>query len=291
MPDMCKVAGFFGVSDRKGRDDQQMPPPGEPGDARPPAKLLRLADFDRTQPGRLLIEMRDYWQGLRNGRAVPARADVEPRGIHRALDYAFILERIAPGAARFRLAGRHLIDLMGMEVRGMPVCAFLNASSRGRFSDVLESVFKAPQIAELRLSAKAEYARPQLEGRMLLLPLRSDLGDVTRALGCLIAEGNPGVAPRRFDLVEDQVVPIIDGGATMTPSPSAQGFAEDRAPFGRVERILSRRGRKAPPAAADAQPGPTTPDALAPTPPSPPAPPDSPEGRRAKFRLISTDGS
>lgn len=46
---------------------------------------------------------------------------------------------------------------------------------------------------------------------MLLLPLRSDLGDVTRALGCLIAEGEIGQGPRRFDLMEDLHFPVIPG--------------------------------------------------------------------------------
>ena len=117
-------------------------------------KLLRLADYETARPDRILAELRGYWESLRQGRAIPARADVEPRGIRRALDYAFVLERIAPGAARFRLAGRHLIDLMGMEVRGMPVCSFMNTSSRGRLSDVLESVFRGPQIAEIRQGIK-----------------------------------------------------------------------------------------------------------------------------------------
>lgn len=174
----------------------------------------------------MLHEIRRYWNLLRGGRAVPARSDVDPRGFSSAIENAFILERIAPGAARIRLAGRHLIDLMGMEVRGMPICAFLNPSSRGRLSDVLESVFKAPQIAELRLASPAGYARPALKGQMLLMPLRSDLGDVTRALGCLVFQGDMGEAPRRFDLVSDRVMPVIDGGVTLTPSPSILGFAE-----------------------------------------------------------------
>ncbi|MBM3603424.1 MAG: PAS domain-containing protein [Alphaproteobacteria bacterium] len=199
-------------------------------------QVVRLQDYETCRPDRVLREMRSYWDSIRNGRAVPARSDVDPRGISRTLDYAFILERIAPGAGRIRLAGRHLIDLMGMEVRGMPICAFLATSSRGRFSDVLESVFKAPQIAQLNLYARPEYARPELTGQMLLLPLRSDLGDVTRALGCLVAEGDPGIAPRRFELTADEVMPIIAGGKTLEPSPSTIGFAEAPSPFARGQR-------------------------------------------------------
>lgn len=236
----------------------------------PSAQLLRLADFDPANATRIISDMRAYWHSLRRGRAIPARADIEPRGIHRALDYAFILERMAPGAARFRLAGRHLIDLMGMEVRGMPLCAFLHASSRGRFSDVLESVFKAPQLAELTLHAKAEYGRPELSARMLLMPLRSDLGDVTRSLGCLISEGNLGMAPRRFDLVADQVMPIIDGGRTVEPSPSARGLREQ--PTGlRNEIGAAQRKIIAPDPAKSA--------------------PTTPEERRAMFRVIPGPGT
>jgi hypothetical protein len=237
-------------------------------------RVLSLAEFDGSNPARILAELRDYWQGLRRGRAIPLRSEVEPKGIRRALDYAFILERVAPGAARFRLAGRHLIDLMGMEVRGMPLCAFLNPPSRGRLSDVLETVFRAPQLAELTLVAKGEYARPALSGRMLLMPLRSDLGDVTRALGCLISEGEPGSVPRRFDLTGERIMPVFEGAEIVPPSPSATGFAEPPADW--------RLSKSTPPAS----PAPATP---APQPSAPnPAPliAETPEDRRARFRVV-----
>ncbi|KGJ06082.1 PAS domain-containing protein [Paracoccus halophilus] len=229
--------------------------PEQAGAPRDRARVFRLADFGPAHPDRIMAELRAYWEGLRQGRAIPARADVEPKGIRRALDYAFILERIAPGAARFRLAGRHLIDLMGMEVRGMPLCSFLNTSSRGRLSDVLECVFRGPQIARLDLDAGASYGRPALRASMLLLPLRSDLGDVTRALGCLIAEGEPGQAPRRFDLLGDLHFPVIPGARLLEPSASAAGFSEPPAPW--KPRNL--------------------PDSAEP----------SPEERRARFRIVS----
>ena len=248
------------MSDEHGQDgDSPRRPDLPPGRA---GQLLHLADYEPVQMERILGELRGYWEGLRQGRAIPDRADVEPRGIRRALDYAFILERIAPGAARFRLAGRHLIDLMGMEVRGMPLCALLNTSSRGRLSDVLESVFRGPQIAEIVLDSPAGYGRPALAGRMLLLPLRSDLGDVTRALGCLVAEGQIGESPRRFDLLSDAEFPVIPGARVLEPSPSRPGFAE------------------APPRWSGAPPAD----------PAAPLPADaSPEARRARFRIVSND--
>lgn len=221
---------------------------------------IRLAADRWPDPARVAETMRQYWNSLRQGRAVPDRADVEPRGIREVLDYAFILERIAPGAARFRLAGSHLVDLMGMEVRGMPVCSVLNPDSRGRFSDVLESVFKAPQTAELTLRAEASYGRPVLVGRMLLLPLKSDLGDVTRALGCLATQGQIGRGPRRFDMTGDTVAPLIQGARALPPGPGATGFGEEPLPW--RPPMLARPPRE-----------PLRPDA-------------TPEERRARFRVI-----
>jgi len=250
--------------------------PEEEAAARGPVEggeLIRLADVDPRHPGRIAAELRAYWESLRKGKAVPARTDVQPQGIRRALDYAFILERIAPGAARFRLAGRHLIDLMGMEVRGMPVCAFFNPPSRGGLSDLLETVFQGPQILDLSLASAGDYGRPPLTGRMLILPLRSDLGDVTRALGCLIAEGEAGRAPRRFDLSGHEVQPVIPGARTLNPTSGAAGFAE--APADWQAPVARPRGA----ATSGAQAGKST------------APPRiaTPEEWRARFRVISSD--
>lgn len=226
------------------------------------AQILQLAAIPPASPARIIAGMRAYWDSLRQGRAIPNRSDVEPQGIRAALDYAFILERIAPGAARFRLAGRHLVDLMGMEVRGMPVCSLLNPDSRGRLSDVLETVFKGPQIAEIVMSSRAAYGRPVLSGRLLLLPLKSDLGDITRALGCLVAEGGIGRGPRRFDILHDSVFPVIEGAAPIVPHPG--GFAEDPPPW--RAPVLARPVLK--PLGTEA----------------------TPEERRARFRVISVEG-
>ena len=256
------------------------------------ADVLRLVDFDRGNAFRVVSELRGVWQGLRRADAIPARAQIEPQHLHRVLSHAFILERIAPGAARFRLAGRHLIDLMGMEVRGMPLCALVLPASRGRLSDVLETVFKAPQIAELGLAAPADYARPALTGRMLLLPLRSDLGDVTRALGCVVAEGEIGVAPRRFALTDEVLSPVIAGGAVMAPTPAAPGFAEPLHGFAGRPPLAGRPARAAPgPDSRAAAPSPQPADPPAHSAPAAPQDPSAvtPEARRQRFRLITRD--
>ncbi|MDW4547871.1 PAS domain-containing protein [Defluviimonas sp. D31] len=179
-----------------------------------------------------ISEVQAYWEALREGRQIPCRSEVDPRGIERALEYTFVLERIAPGVARFRLAGMHLNDLMGMEVRGMPLTALFTPKSRTEVSSTLDQVFSAPATAEMTLLAETGLGRPSMEARLIILPLKSDLGDVSRALGCLVAEGTLGRVPRRFEIGTRTVRPIPPGlpsrrsGTVTTP-----GFAEPMIPF------------------------------------------------------------
>ncbi|MGB3313565.1 MAG: PAS domain-containing protein, partial [Albidovulum sp.] len=130
-----------------------------------------------------ISEVRDYWEALRCGRGVPFRSEIDPRGIERALEYAFVLERVSPQVARFRLAGLHLNDLMGMEVRGMPLTSFFTPKARHDVSDVLQAVFSGPSTADFTLKAEPGFGKSEMQARLLILPLKSDLGDVSRALG------------------------------------------------------------------------------------------------------------
>ncbi len=172
------------------------------------ANVVSLARTKADMRFPVISEVQAYWDGLRGGRPVPLRAEVDPRGIERALENAFVLERIAPGMARFRLAGMHLNDLMGMEVRGMPLSAFFTPKAREDMARILEAVFSGPEIAEITLTAERGIGKPAIEGKLLILPLKSDLGEVTRALGCLASVGPVGRSPRRFDIVSVKVTRI-----------------------------------------------------------------------------------
>ena len=138
---------------------------------------------------------------MRGSRLVPKRSEIDPRGIEHALEYTFVLERIAIGMARFRIAGSHLCNIMGMEVRGMPLSSFIKPSGRETLGSVLEDVFQRPSACELEMVAEVGRKKPAMEARMVLMPLRSDLGDVSRILGCFVAKGELGTQPRRFEIV------------------------------------------------------------------------------------------
>jgi hypothetical protein len=205
----------------------------------------------------LLQEVRAYWEALRPAGGLPERASIDPRGLERALEHVFLVERIAPGLARFRVAGMHLTEVMGMEVRGMPLSALFDPQGRDRMQGLLEQVFAGPAVLELALEGERGIGRPSLEGRMILLPVRGDDGSCDRALGCLVTVGPIGRTPRRFAIARQVAEDLgIDPrlAPAYTPPARQPGFAEPVAPY---------------------QP--------------PPAPPPAGNPRRAHLRLIKSD--
>ncbi|MDA7428955.1 PAS domain-containing protein [Primorskyibacter aestuariivivens] len=209
----------------------------------PETLRLRVLDGDRRTVDRgerlrapwcaPLRQMDAYWHGLRRGRVVPSRSDIDPRGIDGILEYAFVAERIATGHARIRIAGSHLCDVMGMEVRGMPLSAMLSPVSRNLTAELIAQVFDAPAQVDLSLTAEKRIGKPALNGRMMLLPMTDDFGDISRVLGCLVTDGKIGRAPRRFDIMQHDVLTLTPGFETRpVPSQSrAAAFAEPRTRF------------------------------------------------------------
>lgn len=209
----------------------------------------KIVAMDRFDSGRSLSPIRQaeaYWTALLDQSDIPARSQIDPRGLENILEYTFILERIAPGLARFRLAGSHLNKIFGMEVRGMPLTALFEPSARSRVTGHLDAVFTSPAIAELSLESSGKLGRMRLQARMILLPLKSDLGDVSRALGVMVSDGAIGVTPRRFALTEERVRPVAE--LHLRPKPDVQhaksaGFAEEGPAFKPAShlRVVSSR--------------------------------------------------
>lgn len=176
----------------------------------------------------ILQNLRTYWDTLRDGRLAPYRAELDPRQFEDALENMFILEQLNPTQLRVRLAGMALCEMMGMEVRGMPPEAFMAADDREAFSQHLNTVLNTPAVMELELTATGSDGF-QTKGKMLLLPLRSDFGEVTRVLGCVVTEEQITAAPVHFSIRSVERSDI----RTNTPEAPAAlpGFAEGAEPF------------------------------------------------------------
>ncbi len=177
-----------------------------------------------------------YWKQLCAGRLVPNRSDVDPRGISSILEHAFILEKIAPGMAKIRLAGQALNDILGMEMRGMPISSLFSPEARQEIQNALESIFDTPATLNATLVSEGGYTRKRLEGQLFIAPLRDDKGRITRAFGALQLREEIDRAPRRFTFHDLRLSPRLADEALptrpATPAPShaayrqIPGFAE-----------------------------------------------------------------
>ncbi len=165
-----------------------------------------IGDFNSTtdrndQPVACFAELRGYWEALRSGNRLPRRADLDPRGLKGCLHQTMIAEQIAPGLARLRLAGSVFTDIMGMEVRGMPLSALFDPMARAPLEAILREVFAGQTAATLLLEAERGLGRPALTAQLLLLPMLGEFGEVDLILGALALRGLAGRTPRRFSIL------------------------------------------------------------------------------------------
>ena len=184
-------------------------------------------------PACALVEA--YWHSQKPKNSLPKRSLIDPRGVEDALNYAFILESIGTGVARIRIAGMHLNELTGMEVRGMPISTLIAPPSRDAFGRVLVGLLNGPALMHLSLTAEGQ-TDTEHQARMVILPLVDEKDHVNRVLGCHETKGLTRSKPQRFDILKAKktnidvlkVVPQTKDHPQFDP---ATGFKDAAAPF------------------------------------------------------------
>lgn len=172
-------------------------------------EVVALMDTGRAAVPPQFAQLEAYWLALHPpGGGLPCRADFDPRGIADLLDCTLMLERIAPGQVRIRLAGMALCDLLGMELRGMPLTALMVPASRDPLALTIAPVFEQPCIAEFDLTGETGMLRPPLAARLLVLPMTGRLGKVDLALACLVSNARRDRPPRRLTLTGSKTRPV-----------------------------------------------------------------------------------
>lgn len=176
----------------------------------------------------MINTLRTHWDKLCDGNQVPLRSDIDPRAIPDALDSLFMLERLNPEDVRCRIAGLTICEMMGMEVRGLSPMTFFTDGSRPRFAAVMNEVMSVPKIARLGLEATDKLGNNGI-AEMILLPLRSDFGEVTRIIGCVTPLSAGFTAPVRFHI---KTIDLENIALKVTSqAEKAFGFAEPRRGF------------------------------------------------------------
>ena len=203
----------------------------------PADTVVRLATHRRYRAAaRPLAQVEAYWHGLHAGGDIPARADINPRGIDAALPCTFVLERVAPRVTRMRVAGHALCDLMGMELRGMPLSALFDTGSRDALAALVTALFDRPATCRMSLLRKRRFGFAPLRAQAVLLPLRGHDGAISHALGAIEISGGKSdtpARPTRFELAGSGMQPLATGAeeGTTGPGTTPAAFAEPAAPF------------------------------------------------------------
>ena len=68
-----------------------------------------------------LAALYDYWDGKRAGRAMPARADIDPVEMRAWLGHLLLIEIAEDGRFVYRLYGTAFVDSFGVDMTGRSV--------------------------------------------------------------------------------------------------------------------------------------------------------------------------
>ena len=154
-----------------------------------------------SDPQNKIIKLvESHWRDLLHKADVPSRHDLDPNAIADALPSAFVVERVAPGVARIRVAGQKLHDLKGMDIRGMPLSTFIDVHDQATFAVHLEAAFSDPALIALPLRSESRFMRKDIRGQIILLPMADAKGDVTRVLGAISFHPPMKLRNRQFRL-------------------------------------------------------------------------------------------
>jgi hypothetical protein len=141
-------------------------------------------------------ELFGHWDKLREGRAAPERAQIDPAQIRGALADTFMLEVDRERTYPLRLAGARTSALFLRELKGQKFMHLWRDADRFAVHQILACVVDEPTAAVAGVSVSV-FGRAPLTLELLLLPLRHEGKTHSRILGCLA----PSAQPSWFGLV------------------------------------------------------------------------------------------
>ena len=175
----------------------------------------------------VLSQLEAYWRTIALPGQIPYRHDVEPKAIGPCLSHVYLATVVAPGLARIRFAGQELSNIFGMDPRGMPMSALYDLTGRRRLSQEIERICETPTIVELPIQTNQGFMRRPMLGRMSMLPLKDEMGQVSRFMGAIVFDGR--LTPR---------------GSTQISVETNKPFRIEPIPEARRQPIPARPGRR-----------------------------------------------
>lgn len=121
------------------------------------------------------VTLFEYWNGLRGGRSVPARVDIEPGKISAILDRVFLLETEADGRITYRLAGSTICEQFGADLRNQDYLAFWPGRDRSVLASLFRDLAENGDVAIIESEALTRSGR-DIVFEMSILPLSRPSG-------------------------------------------------------------------------------------------------------------------
>lgn len=153
-------------------------PPGD--DPAVPFRSTPLSLDSLDQAGPKLVY--EYWQRKRQGRRMPARADIDPLDLKSVLPHLILLDvQASPLDFRYRVAGTRTYDIFGFDLTGKSVHEVGPSAVADGLWAGLEALARdgVPQYVKLQFTTSDGYARTY---QALRLPLGDDGATVDRVL-------------------------------------------------------------------------------------------------------------
>ncbi len=132
-----------------------------------------------------------YWSRIRNGRATPDQADIDPKALKRLLPFVFLLDARG-GNFTYRLAGTTLCERYGTELRGRDYFRHWDPESSSRLADLLHQSLRARLPLCLNSIGAVDHCH-MIEIETVLMPITFGTDHPERFLG--VAQVLTDVAP------------------------------------------------------------------------------------------------
>jgi hypothetical protein len=125
----------------------------------------------------------DYWDGLRGGRLMPARVDIDPTDIPALLPYIIMYNVAASGGYTIRLVGEEVVRFVGHNATGGPAGTIMPPRSAAMMIKILDAVTheRAPKFRAGRAHWHPDKAYSSFEA--CFLPLSAD-GETVNIVFC-----------------------------------------------------------------------------------------------------------
>lgn len=105
-----------------------------------------------------------------------------------ALPHTFIIQRYSLGAARVRVAGQKLHEMVQADPRGLSFGCFFTDGTHETIMELVETAIVLPAIIRIPLMAPRTFGLKPARAEAVLLPMRDAKGDVNRIIGAIVSE-------------------------------------------------------------------------------------------------------